>query len=152
MVGKPTLIVGAGLVGAADRAPARGRSREYGLRPVGFLDADPPPAVDVAARRTRRCSAAPTTSREVAAETGAEHVILAFSSAPDRGLVPLVRRCEELGLEVSLVPRLFESINDRVALDHLGGLPLLGLRSVDPKGWQFALKYAARPRARRGSR
>ena len=58
--------------------------------------------------------------------TGATHVILAFSAAPDRGLVQVIRDCEALGLEVSLVPRLFESITDRVALDRLGGLPLLG--------------------------
>ena len=72
----------------------------------------------------------------------AEHVIFAFSAAPDHGLIPLVRRCEELGLEVSLVPRFFESINDRAHVEHIGGLPLLGLRPVDPKGWQFTLKYA----------
>jgi exopolysaccharide biosynthesis polyprenyl glycosylphosphotransferase len=78
----------------------------------------------------------------VVAETGAEHVILAFVNESDSELRPLVRRCEELGLEVSLVPRLFDAINDRVALEHLGGTPLLMLNSVDPLGWQFALKHA----------
>ena len=67
---------------------------------------------------------------------------LGFSSAPDRLLIPLVRDCEELGVEVSMVPRLFESVNVRIALDHLGGLPLFGLRTIDPKGWQFALKHS----------
>jgi exopolysaccharide biosynthesis polyprenyl glycosylphosphotransferase len=47
-----------------------------------------------------------------------------------------------LGLQVSLVPRFFESVNDRMALDRLGGLPLIGLSAVDPKGWQFGLKYS----------
>jgi exopolysaccharide biosynthesis polyprenyl glycosylphosphotransferase len=42
---------------------------------------------------------------------------------------------------VSLVPRLFESMTDRVALERLGGLPLVGLRSVDPQGWKFTFKY-----------
>jgi exopolysaccharide biosynthesis polyprenyl glycosylphosphotransferase len=27
-------------------------------------------------------------------------------------------------------------------VEHIGGMPLLGLRSVDPKGWQFAIKHA----------
>jgi exopolysaccharide biosynthesis polyprenyl glycosylphosphotransferase len=40
-----------------------------------------------------------------------------------------------------MVPRLFESVNVRVALDHLGGLPLFGLHSIDPKGWQFTVKH-----------
>ena len=47
-----------------------------------------------------------------------------------------------MGVGVSLVPRLYESINDRATLDHVGGLPLLTLRPVDPKGWQFAIKHA----------
>ena len=45
------------------------------------------------------------------------------------------------GLQVSIVPRLFESVNVRLALVHLGGLPLFGLHSIDPKGWQFAVKH-----------
>ena len=40
-------------------------------------------------------------------------MILAFSSEPDHVLVEKVKECERLGLEVSLVPRLFETINDR---------------------------------------
>ena len=60
---------------------------------------------------------------------------------PDAGLLPLARQCAELGLEVSIVPRLFESMNDRLELEHLGGMPLFGLRTVDPKGWQFAIKH-----------
>jgi len=79
--------------------------------------------------------------RAVAKRTGARHVVLSFSTAPDRTLIPLVRECEVLGLEVSLVPRLFESVNVHVALEHLGGMPLFGLRAIDPKGWQFAIKH-----------
>jgi exopolysaccharide biosynthesis polyprenyl glycosylphosphotransferase len=139
VVVKPTLIVGAGLIG--ERIARRLLDRpKFGLRPVGFLDADPlrtpedDPRVPVLGH--------PDEVAQLARQTGAEHVILAFSSAPDEDLLPLTRECEALGLEVSLVPRLFESINDRVALDRLGGLPLLGLRSIDPKGVAFRLKYA----------
>jgi exopolysaccharide biosynthesis polyprenyl glycosylphosphotransferase len=77
----------------------------------------------------------------VARDTGAQHVVLGFSSAPDRKLMPLVRECETLGLQVSIVPRLFESVNVRVALEHLGGLPLFGIHSINPKGWQFTVKH-----------
>jgi exopolysaccharide biosynthesis polyprenyl glycosylphosphotransferase len=77
----------------------------------------------------------------VAQVTGAEHVVIAFSSEPDERLVDLVRRCEALGLEVSLVPRLFESLNHRATYEPLGGTPLVGLRTVRPNGWQFAVKH-----------
>src|SRR5262249_12990523 len=32
--------------------------------------------------------------------------------------------------------------NDRFQYESLGGLPLLALRTTDPKGWQFAVKHA----------
>jgi exopolysaccharide biosynthesis polyprenyl glycosylphosphotransferase len=83
----------------------------------------------------------PSELNDIAADHEIEHVVLGFSSAPDRLLIPLVRDCEALGLEVSMVPRLFESVNTRIALDHLGGLPLFGLHTIDPKGWQFSIKH-----------
>ena len=33
-------------------------------------------------------------------------------------------------------------MNDRVALDWVGSMPVLGIRPLDPKGWQFRVKYA----------
>jgi exopolysaccharide biosynthesis polyprenyl glycosylphosphotransferase len=74
--------------------------------------------------------------------TGARQVILAFTSEPDSVLVEKVRECQRLGVDVSLVPRLYESINERATLDHVGGVPLLSLQSIDPRGWQFAVKHA----------
>ena len=83
----------------------------------------------------------PSELAELAATHGVQHVIFAFTSEPDQRLLALAERCEQLGLEVSLVPRLFESMNDRVALDWVGSLPVLGIRPLDPKGWQFR-RYA----------
>src|SRR5207249_10635080 len=110
-------------------------------RPIGFLDADPPPSLEVVDRRAPVLGA-PADLEHVVFDRDVEHVILAFSRDPDQSLVPIVRRCDELGLDVSLVPRLYEGINERVALDHLGGLPLLALRAVDPKGWQFTARHS----------
>jgi exopolysaccharide biosynthesis polyprenyl glycosylphosphotransferase len=139
LVSIPTLIVGAGQIGAhVERRLAD--QPQLGLLPVGYLDADPPPA-DMVPEREAPVLGAPSDLDRVVAATGARHVVLGFSTAPDRMLIPLVRECEQRGLKVSLVPRLFESVNVRVALDHLGGLPLFGLHSIDPKGWQFAVKH-----------
>ena len=136
--GAPTLIVGAGNVGMrlARRLEA---SPEYGLTPVGFLDANPLEGVEIPGVPVL---GSPDELDWIAQLTGAEHVVIAFSSEPDERLVDLVRRCEALGLEVSLVPRLFESLNHRATYEPLGGTPLMGLRSVSPKGWQFAVKHA----------
>ena len=135
----PTLIVGAGQIGAHVERRLTSQP-QLGLLPVGYLDADPPPA-DMVPEREAPVLGAPSDLGRVVEATGARHVVLGFSSAPDSMLIPLVRECEARGLQVSLVPRLFESVNVRVALDHLGGLPLFGLHSIDPKGWQFAVKH-----------
>ena len=139
--GAPTLIVGAGNVGMrlARRLEAEPRVRPDarrlpGRQPAGARRAAESPGVPVLG--------SPDELDWVAQLTGAEHVVIAFSSEPDERLVDLVRRCEALGLEVSLVPRLFESLNHRATYEPLGGTPLMGLRSVHPKGWQFAVKHA----------
>jgi exopolysaccharide biosynthesis polyprenyl glycosylphosphotransferase len=108
---------------------------------VGYIDADPPPA-DKVPERVAPVLGPPTDLVQIAQETGTEIVILAFSSAADRGLVPLVRECEANGIQVSLVPRMFESLTKRLEFEKVGTLPLVGLRSVDPLGWQFAIKHS----------
>jgi exopolysaccharide biosynthesis polyprenyl glycosylphosphotransferase len=132
------LIVGAGVVGTRV-ATGLCEHPEYGLVPVGMLDTEPDAA---RTELTVPLVGRPQQVVEAAADLRAEQVILAFTRAPDRELVELVRRCDEAGLEVSLVPRLFESVNERFELQHIGTLPLMGLRKIDPKGWQFTLKYA----------
>jgi exopolysaccharide biosynthesis polyprenyl glycosylphosphotransferase len=136
----PTIIVGAGVVG--EHLVKRLTSdRSYGLRPVGFLDSDPMPPAGYSSTATVPVLGGPEHLAEAVRQTGARRVILAFSAEPDHVLVDKVRECEELGVELSLVPRMFEAINDRAILDHVGGLPLISLRPTNPRGWQFAIKH-----------
>ncbi len=137
---KPTLIVGAGRVG---RLTARRLQThpELGLSPVGFLDKDPLATVDDE-------SAPPVLGAswdldQVVREHAVEHVIVTFSKAPHEVLLRLARRCEELGVRVSFVPRLFDRMTERMRVEHVGGLPLISAQIADPKGVQFALKHAA---------
>jgi exopolysaccharide biosynthesis polyprenyl glycosylphosphotransferase len=139
LVSIPTLIVGAGQIGSHVERRLQSQP-QLGLHPVGYLDSEPPPA-DMVPDRQSPVLGGPDDLGRVVEETGARHVVLGFSTAPDRMLIPLVRECEARGLQVSIVPRLFESVNVRLALEHLGGLPLFGLHSIDPKGWQFAVKH-----------
>ena len=137
----PTLILGAGSVGEllVKRIAADPR---YGMRPVGFLDSDPTPRRDGLTSPAIPVLGGPTDLAYTVARTGARRVILAFSSEPDHLLVDRVTECQQLGVEVLLVPRLFESINHRVTLDHVGEVPLLWLRLTNPRGAQFAIKHA----------
>jgi exopolysaccharide biosynthesis polyprenyl glycosylphosphotransferase len=136
----PTLIVGAGVVG--DHLVRRLVAEpSYGLRPVGFLDSDPLPKSGRHDSPFVPVLGGLDDLGEAVDSTGARHVILAFSAEPDQTLVQKVRQCQDRGIEVSLVPRLYEAINERATLDHVGGLPLVSLRPTNPNGWQFAVKH-----------
>jgi exopolysaccharide biosynthesis polyprenyl glycosylphosphotransferase len=140
LVGKPVLILGAGLVGSqmARRLEAH---PEYGLVPVGFLDSDPRTIAEVGGRDMPVLGTVEDLD-EVVHESGVRHLIVAFSSVADGRVSQLVQHCQELGVEVSVVPRMFDTINNRVGYDTVGGLPLMSFTTVNPKGWQFALKHA----------
>jgi exopolysaccharide biosynthesis polyprenyl glycosylphosphotransferase len=140
LVGKPVLIMGAGVIGA--QVARRLESHpEYGLVPVGFLDEDPRSVAEVGGRDVPVLGTIEDLDKTVE-ETGVNNLIVAFSSAADARVSGLIRRCQELGIEVSVVPRMFDTINNRVTYETVGGLPLLSLTTVDPRGAQFAVKHA----------
>jgi exopolysaccharide biosynthesis polyprenyl glycosylphosphotransferase len=137
----PTLIVGAGVIGRQLERRMR-QHPELGFLPIGFLDDDPAPlpaGVEVAAMVLGPTASLP----EVLERTGARHVVFSFTRAPDSEVLPLLRECQRLGIDVSVMPRLFENVNGRVRVEQLAGLPLLALRQTDPRSWQFAVKHAS---------
>jgi exopolysaccharide biosynthesis polyprenyl glycosylphosphotransferase len=136
---RPTLIVGAGRIGSL-AARRLVEHPEIGLRPVAFLDKEP--LADPSQSLGIPVAGASWDLDAVVAEYGVEHVVVTFSTAPDEVLLRMVRRCEELGLGVSMVPRLFEKVPERLTVDHLGGLPLITVHPADPKSWHFTAKYA----------
>jgi exopolysaccharide biosynthesis polyprenyl glycosylphosphotransferase len=111
------------------------------LRPIGFLDKEP--RDDTSATSHLPVLGASWDFEQVVREYGVGQVIITFSTAPNDVLLRMVKRCEELGVGVSLVPRLFEKVTDRLTIDHIGGLPLLTSHPANPHGWQFVIKYAA---------
>jgi exopolysaccharide biosynthesis polyprenyl glycosylphosphotransferase len=136
----PTLVIGAGAVGE-HLVKRLSSDPRYGLRPVGFLDSDPPPSSDLSSAPVAPLLGGTKDLTDTIAATEARHVILAFASEPDHRLLVAVKQCHDLGIEVSLVPRLFEAVNDRATLDHVGGLPVVSLKPTNPRGWQFTVKH-----------
>ncbi len=139
LVGKPVLIMGAGLVGS-QVARRLDHHPEYGLAPVGFLDEDPRSIAEVGGRDVPVLGTAEDLDK-IVERTGVRNLIVAFSSVADARISRLIQRCQELDIEVSVVPRMFDTINDRVGYDTVGGLPLLSFSGVNPKGVQFAIKH-----------
>jgi exopolysaccharide biosynthesis polyprenyl glycosylphosphotransferase len=140
VVGKPVLIMGAGMVGS--QVARRLESHpEYGLFPVGFLDDDPRSIAEVGGRAMPVLGTVEDVDQTFRT-TGVRHLIVAFSSVADVRVSRLIQHCQELGIEVSVVPRMFDTINNRVGYDTVGGLPLMSFTTVNPRGFQFALKHA----------
>ena len=140
LIGQPVLIVGAGFVGS-QVARRLDNHPEYGLVPVGFVDDDPRSTAEVGGRDVPVLGTLEELDR-VVGRTRVDRLIVAFSSVADARVSRLIQHCQELGIEVSVVPRMFETMNQRAGYETVGGLPLLTFEMIDPKGWQFAIKYA----------
>lgn len=135
----PTLIIGAGHVGRGVARRLLDRP-ELGLRPVGFLDKEPM-APDGADDGPPVLGASWDFEDQVRRH-GVQKVVFAFSTAPHHVQLDLMRRSHELGLDVLVVPRLFEKTSGGIELGHIGGMPLLQQRPVRLRSWQFGVKYA----------
>jgi exopolysaccharide biosynthesis polyprenyl glycosylphosphotransferase len=137
--GLRTLIIGAGKVGqlAAKRLLEQ---PEFGLKPIGYLDKEPLSG-NGSAIVDLPILGASWDLVDVLRSNRVDHVVVTFSTAPHNVLLRIVKQCQEYGVAVSMVPRLFEKMTDRLTVERLGGLPLVSMEWTDPKGWQFAVKY-----------
>jgi exopolysaccharide biosynthesis polyprenyl glycosylphosphotransferase len=122
-----TIVVGAGDIG---QLVARKLSKhpEYGLRVVGFVDADP---------KERRNDlddlvllGEPEDLRSLIVRHSVERVVVAFSNEPATAMVDLVRELADVEVQVDVVPRLFDVVGPNATVHRVEGLPLVGLPPV----------------------
>jgi exopolysaccharide biosynthesis polyprenyl glycosylphosphotransferase len=123
-----TVIVGAGRVGSEIAHKLR-RRPEYGLEVIGFLDDDPLHDPLQAANDGPPHLGDFSRIEEVLRIYRVERVIVAFTRLPASEQVDFFQRCLELGVQVDIVPRLYEVIGSRMQTHDIEGLPLVGLRA-----------------------
>ncbi|MHB1391464.1 MAG: sugar transferase [Thermoleophilia bacterium] len=135
-----TLVVGAGEVGNSLIGKLN-RHKEYGLRVVGFLDTD---AVDDESGGNARVKmlGRPSELRSIIDQYGISRVLIAFSRTPHPQILDVINKCQELKVDVSVVPRFFEALSNRVEIEDLEGLPLLSLPRYSRHG--FFMRRAKR--------
>ncbi len=138
----PTLIVGNGRV-AYQIIERLKSSPEYGLSPVGLVDAEPPWAGSDGRDLTSVIPylGTPDSIEQAIATTRAEGIVIAFSRTHDELLARIVRIAHQHALRLWIVPRLFDVVGERARVEHVGGLPLLALPHTNPRGWQFTVKH-----------
>ncbi len=137
-VGAPVLIIGSGpvthqLIERMRQVP------EYGLHPAGVLDGIAPADMEVLGVPYLGTA---DDLESAARATGAEKLIVAPSSTSDEQLARTAQQAQNLGMRVRVVPRLMDAVGVGAWVEHLGGIPLMVLCHIDPKGWQFAVKHS----------
>ena len=137
-IAHPTLILGAGRIGG-QIAQLLLDHPEFGLRPVGFLDADPLLGVD---ERPVPLLGGHESLSTVIVEFGVQDVIVAFGSAPESSMVDIIRTCDRLHTEIFFVPRLFELHSTSRDIDSVWGLPLVRLRRAAFRSFSWRVKRA----------
>jgi exopolysaccharide biosynthesis polyprenyl glycosylphosphotransferase len=121
---EPTLIIGAGHLGAR-LADTLMEHPQFGLAPVGFLDTfDPDESLPAPILGT------PADLDDVVRRFGVQRVIVAFGGTREPDMVPVLRACDRLPVEVHVMPRFFELGVTRGGsfTDDLWGIPLIRLR------------------------
>jgi exopolysaccharide biosynthesis polyprenyl glycosylphosphotransferase len=127
--GRLTYLQNAIIVGAGDVGQVVARKLlthpEYGINLVGFVDSTPKERREELEHLVVLGS--PEDLPEIIDTFDIERVIVAFSGDSHHETLELVRSLQYLGIQVDLVPRLFEIVGPGVGVHTVEGLPLLGL-------------------------
>ncbi len=134
---KNTLVLGAGSVGISS-ARKLIRNPDLGLNFIGFLDEKP-------SGRAGELGDYPIFDdydrlEEVIRENDIKHMVVAFSRDRHDKVVEIIERCYPYGVDFTIVPRLYEVFSDRVGVEHIRGLPVVGLQRSSISGLQGMVK------------
>jgi exopolysaccharide biosynthesis polyprenyl glycosylphosphotransferase len=135
LVAHRALIVGAGRVGR-QVAGILEQHREYGLHPVGYLDADP-------LRHdggSLPVLGGPQSLTALLREGVVGNVVVAFSSMKESDMVSLIRTCDRYRCELFVVPRLFELHHVDADMESAWGFPLVRLRRATHRSPAWRVK------------
>ncbi len=120
-----TIIVGAGDVGQSIARKLL-THREYGINLVGFVDAHPRERAPGLGHLTilGDIDALP----DLVELLDIERVVFAFSGDHISDVLSLIRKLNELNVQIDVVPRFFDVLSPAIDIHNVEGIPLLGLR------------------------
>ncbi len=119
-----TLVVGAGHVGQSVARKLR-QHPEHGVNIIGFVDEHPRAREDGLGELT--ILGGTEMLPQLIEAFDVERVIVAFTKARDDETLELIRSLNQLGVQVDVVPRLFDVLGPHMRVHAAEGLPLLGL-------------------------
>jgi exopolysaccharide biosynthesis polyprenyl glycosylphosphotransferase len=133
-----TLILGAGDVGQLIARKLL-KHPEYGLNVVGFVDGRPKVRRDDLPEHLTVLGP-PERLREIIEALGVERVVLSFSNDSATDVLATARTLHDLGVQLDIVPRLFDLVCPNVSIHSVEGLPLVSLPPRRPSGTAQAVK------------
>ena len=133
------LIVGLGQVGRAIMRGVMVRP-DLGYEIAGFVDDDPGKAANGIGPFRGLGDIGALSS--VIREQRIDEVIVALPWQYHRTIMNIVDNCERQNVRARIVPDLFQISLNRMDIDDINGIPLLGFKRVSIKGWNLAVKRA----------
>jgi exopolysaccharide biosynthesis polyprenyl glycosylphosphotransferase len=132
-----TIVVGGGEVGQLVARKLL-HHREYGVELLGIVDEDPK-------RRRADLGELPLLGsvselRSIVANQDVERVVIAFSNHDDGRTAEVVRSVRAAGVQIDIVPRLYELLGPGVDVHAVEALPLMGLPSQHVSRSALAVK------------
>lgn len=134
--GRRVAIIGFGRVGRKLGRALLDDPAYYTL--VGFLDDNPDRSSE--ALEGVRVLGNTGDLRQVVEAHGIDEIIVAVPSASTERLQDLIGTCMEIGVRWRLVPDVAELLHERIEIDSVGGLPVVGLRGSRVVGYNWTLK------------
>jgi len=132
---KQVLVVGAGEVGRTVMRTIVARP-ELGYRVAGFVDDDPAKGETDLGRM--RALGNLDNITEMVCAYGIDVVIISLPWNYHRKILRIVRQCERQNVQSYIVPDLFQITISQVGIEHLGEVPMIGLREeVISHGWRI---------------
>jgi exopolysaccharide biosynthesis polyprenyl glycosylphosphotransferase len=122
-----TLIVGVDEVGELVASKIR-RHPEYGIDVIGFVDGRS--SAGEPSANGREILGDPSELSALVDSLGIERVIVAFTQQRLSDLVPELRAIRARGVQVDLVPRLYDLVGPHAEFHTVEGLPLVGMAPV----------------------
>jgi exopolysaccharide biosynthesis polyprenyl glycosylphosphotransferase len=133
-----TLVIGAGQVGATLGKQLLAH-REYGLRPVGFVDSDP---LLAGTELPLPVFGGPDRLAQILELMRVQVVVVSFSATREAAMVDVIRTCDRMRCEIFFVPRLYELQSFSRDVQDVWGIPLVRLRRSAYRTLSWKLKRA----------
>jgi undecaprenyl-phosphate galactose phosphotransferase len=133
------LVIGAGEVGRLVARKLATRA-DYGIEFVGFIEPSQEGLLPIGS--TAEILGDLSQAEQIVMTRGIDRVFIAFSLESDHDVADVARRLEDLGVQVDIVPRLYELVGPRATFHTVEGLPMIGLPVCRPSSAVVAAKRA----------